>query len=158
MHNAPSVSFPVGRSRFQGWLIGLLVGLGALSVFAWSVQADSLGWRQWLAASLCVTTSIWNIWSWWRCPVGSISWDGVAWCWTVGERSVVVLPEMVLDLQFAILLRLPTTEETGVTWLWLDRATNSLRWMAVRRAIYSRARPNVDPLADAANSSSVRAA
>jgi hypothetical protein len=158
MHNAPSVSFPVGRSRFQGWLIGLLVGLGALTVFTWTVQADGLGWRQWLAASLCVTTSAWSARSWWRTPVGSVSWDGVVWRWTAGAQSVVMVPEVVLDLQFAILLRLPVTADTGVNWLWLDRASNSLRWIALRRAIYSLARRRDDPFAEPANSPSVGAA
>lgn len=155
MHNAPSVSFPVGRSRFQGQLIGWLVGLGVLTVFAWCAQAENLGWRHWFAASLCLTTATWSGWSWWRTPIGSVSWDGVVWRWTTGARSVVVVPEPALDLQVAILLRLPVTADTGVNWLWLERTSNSPRWMALRRAIYSRARPNDDPLADPANSSSM---
>ena len=158
MHNAPSVSFPVGRSRFQGRLIGVLVGFGALTELTWSVQANSLDWRQWLGAGMCVTILAWSGRTWWRTPSGSLSWEGVAWYWAAGARSLVVMPQVVLDLQVALLLRLPRTADTGVTWLWLDRSSNPSRWMALRRAIYSHARRSDDPLMRSANSSSVGAA
>ena len=60
---------------------------------------------------------------------------------------MVEKPEVVLDFQRTVLLRLCATEDASVTWVWLDRAFAPARWMALRRAIYDRARPSDDPLA-----------
>lgn len=152
MHNAPAVSFPVGRSHFQGAFVGSISACGALAVSAWSLQVDTLGWRQALAAGLWLTTSMIVGWSWWQTATSSLSWDGFAWHWTEGERSVVKLPELVLDLQFAVLLRLRGADDSDdVAWVWLDRVSNASRWMALRRAIFSAVKPVDDALAELAN-------
>lgn len=151
MHNAPSVSFPVGRSHFQGRLLASLVCLGLLTLASWSFQSKILGWRHGLAACSLVLISVWVAWSWWRTHIGSFSWDGVAWHLAVGTRSALVLPEIVLDLQSAVLLRLQVVDGKGVAWVWLDRVSSPVRWMALRRAVYGRTRLEGDPLADPAN-------
>lgn len=151
MHNAPAVSFPVGRSPLQGGLLVLLAGLGCFAVAIWSIGSDRLNWRHWTAAGSCVAISASVMWSWWHTSTGSISWDGVAWHWAVGARSVRVLPETVLDLQSALLLRLQMAEDRGVAWVWLDRASSPSRWMALRRAIYCLAKRADAPLADIAD-------
>ena len=84
MHSAPAVSFPVGRSRFQAWLTGALIACGVLAVSTWCLQADVLGWRQLLAAALCLMTSWLAGWHWWHTPNGKLAWDGAAWHWAVG--------------------------------------------------------------------------
>lgn len=153
MHNAPAVSFPVGRSHFQGVFLGLLVACGALAVSVWSWQVDALGWRQALAAAVWLATSMRVGWSWWQTAMGSLSWDGFAWHWAVDRRSVVILPELVLDFQSAVLLRLRGAEDRGtVAWVWLDRVSNAARWMALRRAIYSRVKLADDVLSGFASS------
>ena len=151
MHNAPTVSFPVGRSPLQGGVLVLLAGLGCLAVVIWCMGSDGLDWRHGTAAGACVAISASVVWSWWHTSIGSISWDGVAWHWAVGVRSVRVLPETVLDLQTALLLRLQMAEDRGVAWVWLDRASSPARWMALRRAIYCLARRAGAPLADIAD-------
>lgn len=151
MHNAPAVSFPVGRSPFQGGLLGLLIGLGFFAVVIWTFESENPDWRHCMAACSCVVISVWVGWSWWRTAIGSFSWDGVAWHWTVGTQSVRVLPETVLDLQSTLLLRLHVDENRGIAWVWLDRASGPSRWMALRRAIYCRARLGDEPLADIAD-------
>ncbi len=152
MHSAPAVSFPVGRSRFQGGLIGLLIACGVLTVTAWSLQADALGWRHGLAASVCLATSVWAAWHGWHTPKGSLAWDGAAWYWAVDAQSSVVAPEVVIDLQQLVLLRLRDPAGAFVTWVWLDEALNPLRWVALRRALYTRTRRPGDASVDALSS------
>lgn len=155
MHNAPAVSFPVGRSRFQGGLLGVLAGLGFLSVLVWGFVSDSLGWRHWTAVCSCVVIFAWVGWSWWRTDIGSLSWDGVVWHWEVAARSVAVLPEAVLDLQSALLLRLQVAGGGRVVWVWLDCASNPFRWLAMRRAIFGRIRRDEAPSMDSRDTSPV---
>ncbi|MDD2879860.1 MAG: hypothetical protein PHQ58_05440 [Rhodoferax sp.] len=158
MHNAPAVSFPVGRSHFQGAFVGLLMACGALAVSVWSLQADALGWRQALATGVWLATSMLVGWSWSQTTTGSLSWDGFVWHWAVDGRSVVILPELVLDFQSAVLLRLRGAEDrSAAAWVWLDRVSNAARWMALRRAIYSRVKLADDALSDLASSSEASA-
>lgn len=128
-----------------------MVVSGLLTVTAWNFQSEILGWRHWLATCSLVLVSVWVAWSWWRTDIGSFSWDGVAWHLAVGARSVMVLPEPVLDLQSTLLLRLQVAGGNGVSWVWLDRLSSPSRWMALRRAVYCRTRLGGDPLADPAN-------
>ena len=145
MHSAPAVSFPVGRSRFQGGLLGVLIVSGALTVVAWSLQADALGWRHGLAASVCLAVSALAVWhGGWRSPKGHLAWDGAAWYWAVDAQSVVVVPEVVVDFQRVVLVRLRDPAGGFVTWVWLDHALNPRRWAALRRAIYTRNRRRGD--------------
>ncbi len=153
MHSAPAVSFPVGRSRFEGWLTGGVIVCGFLVVSTWCLQADALGWRQWLAVVLWLVTSRLAGSNWWHSPKGSLSWDGAAWSLTVEAQSFVVVPEVVVDLQQLVLLRLRDPAGIRVTWVWLDRVSKPLRWVALRRAIYTRARPGVGDSVNAQNSS-----
>ena len=41
MHGAPSVSFPVGRSRFAGFALLAVWGAGAAGVAAWRLHVDA---------------------------------------------------------------------------------------------------------------------
>lgn len=140
MHSAPAVSFPVGRSRFQAYLIGALVACGVVTVATWCWQVDALGWRQWLAVTSCLMTSGLAGWQWWHTPKGSLTWDGAAWYRAVGAQSLVVVPEVVMDFQQLVLLRLCASEGARTSWVWLDRELNPSRWLALRRAIYTRSR------------------
>jgi hypothetical protein len=140
MHNAPAVSFPVGRSRFQGGLIATLASAGFFTVLVWAWQSDVLGWLQGVGLGLWVASFVWAAWQWWRTPEGSLSWDGMVWTWASFGSSVVVLPSVHLDLQRAMLLRL-RTEEGLTSWVWIERTRHPVRWMAIRRAIHARVRP-----------------
>lgn len=140
MHSAPAVSFPVGRSRFQSSLVGVLISCGVLTVTAWSLQADALGWRHWVAVSACLATSVLAVWREWHAPKGHLAWDGAVWSWVGDAQPVVVMPEVVIDFQHLVLLRLRDPAGTFVGWVWLDRALNPRRWVALRRAIYARTR------------------
>lgn len=146
MHSAPAVSFPVGRSRFQACLIGSLIACSVLTVSTWCWQTDVLGWRQVLAATFCLMTAGLAGWHWWRTPNGSLAWDGASWYWAEGAQSLLVVPDIVMDLQQVVLLVVRTPADARVNWLWLDRKLNPARWVALRRAIYTRTRGTADLL------------
>ena len=139
MHSAPSVSYPVGRSRFAAGLLSGCWLLGVAAVGLWSFQMRAAGWQ--LAASLGVLllTGLWAAWNWLRAPQGLLSWDGQSWSWSAGAQAEEGTPEVGLDLQRWLLLR--WSGAAASHWLWLQRARQPERWDDLRRAVYSRAKP-----------------
>lgn len=142
MHNAPSVTCPVGRSHLAGllMLIVWLAGLGIL--FLWLLPGPASGWRWAMGAMALVLAGAWAAASWWRMPAGELAWDGRAWTWSRmadGEGRI----EVALDLQRLLLLRWVGGD--GVRWIWLDRTLAPSHWGDVRRAVYSRADPDALP-------------
>jgi toxin CptA len=139
MHSAPSVSYPVGRSRFAA---GLLLGvwlLGTAAVALWSTLLRVPGW--WLVASvwLVLVAGLCAVWNWWWAPAGVLSWDGESWSWSAAGPGGTGGLKVGLDLQHWLLLRWTGTDTSR--WLWLERARHAERWEDLRRAVYSRARP-----------------
>ncbi|WP_367849003.1 hypothetical protein [Rhodoferax sp. WC2427] len=140
MHNAPPVSYPVGRSRFQAGLQGALWLLGAATVAGWSWQVDALGWRQGVAALTVLSAGLLAVVAWWTTPVAALRWDGQQWFWSGNSTSFTVHVSVHLDLQHHLLLRL--RPDTGrPLWCWAERASQPLYWRSLRRAVYSPARP-----------------
>lgn len=136
MHNAPSVSYPVGRSYFQACLLVFLVLAGLTVDLVWSSQA-LWGWRQGLVGvSLCLAV-VFALHEWQRTPQGTLSWDGVDWCFNEGQHAVIGDVTALLDLQFILLLRL-TPMKGPPLWLWAERGRQAPLWLALRRAVFSR--------------------
>jgi len=132
MHGAPSVSYPVGRSRFAlgalaaVWLCGLAMAL------LWTLQADAPGWRQALAFGAVGVGGLAAGRAWLRSPSGQLAWDGGGWCW----EQEVGHPEITLDLQSRMLLRW-RSDAGAVRWLMPQRNAAPAHWDALRRAVYS---------------------
>jgi toxin CptA len=140
MHSAPSVSYPVGRSLFAAalLLLGWLAGAGATVL--WAVQVQPTGWRLAAAALLLGAVGLLAAHSWWKAAAGTLAWDGDGWTWAAQGSGTV---SVSLDLQSWLLLR---WEGEGCgRWLWLERAAGAPRWADLRRAVYSRARPQALP-------------
>jgi toxin CptA len=146
MHNAPSVIYPVGRSRFAAAVLSILWLLGALATALGWLQAPAAAWRWGGAGALLAVLGLLAARSWWRQPSGLLAWDGEGWSWSVmgGQESGV--PEVCLDLQQRILVRWVGGGTTR--WLWLERAVRPAHWDDLRRAVYSRARSAVLPEAE----------
>ncbi len=141
MHNAPSVSYPVGRCAFQRWLyLGLIVLTSAVLV-GWALtQGVTVAW----CAATCA--ALLGLWLGWRAlrDVGTLTWDGQVWCLhdqhfdhedALGEVCVA------WDVQKALLLRWqPASDTLGVQarWLWMDSQAANNRWQDLRRALYQR--------------------
>ncbi len=137
MHHAPSVSYPVGRPLFPGLLALVLWMADAAVTWAWLRESEAPGWRQATAAILLVLIGGWSLLAWLRSPIGELHWDGAG--WTAPHEAGAGSLRVVLDLQQVMLVRwLPPQ---SAQWLWLERRRSPQRWLDVRRAVYSRARP-----------------
>ena len=138
MHSAPSVSYPVGRSRFAGGLLAAAWLLGAAAGLAWTLATPVPGWRQLLAACVLAACGCAALAGWLRSPAGTLAWDGGAWRWDQPAGGEAGRPELALDLQARMLLRwVPAQGRTR--WLWVERDAAMSHWDALRRAVYSRA-------------------
>ncbi|NML46903.1 hypothetical protein HHL11_24370 [Ramlibacter sp. G-1-2-2] len=139
MHAAPSVNYPVGRSRFAGALLAGAWLLGALALLAWTLQAQAPGWRQLAASLLLAACGAAALAAWWQSPAGFLAWDGAGWRWTAaGQPDEAGQPELTLDLQSHLLLRWTPAAAGRRRWLWAMRDAAPSHWNALRRAIYSR--------------------
>ena len=146
MRSAPSVSFPVGRCRFYGWVLVALAAVGALVLGAWSVYAASQ--RVWHGVWGAAAWAVWLFfaaWSWWRSPTGQLSWEAHAqtrggWMWcsaSCPEGAPLQRVELVADRQTRVLLRLHNADAL-TRWVWAERARNPERWHDLRRALVVR--------------------
>ena len=147
---APSVQYPLRRSRVLGALLLALLFTGAGVVAAWvgfgardAVLSAAVALGLWLLAAAGATHF------WWSQPRGVLQFDGQA--WTLGQTAksfsgplaLSVPPEVLLDLQAHLWVRIVPLGHSS-QWLWLERSSQPERWMDLRRAVYSRARSGVD--------------
>jgi toxin CptA len=143
MHNAPSVTYPVGRSRIQGWLTLCLWLLGLATVLGWCSHVDAPNWRQYLALACVLGAGAVALQGWRRMPVGTLRWDGQQWFWGAAGEPVGVTVVCRLDLQRHMLLQL-CPQLGRPMWCWAASAELPERWHGLRRAVYSPARPQAD--------------
>jgi len=138
VHNAPSVTYPVGRSRLFAALLAAIWALAALLVAWWCLTVAAIGWRQWLAllTLLVVAFAAWR--SLRAMGTGEIRWDGQVWLWHPrgAQEAVTVLPGVHLDLQRHLLFMLRLQHGPAV-WCWASRKAYLERWGDLRRAVYS---------------------
>ena len=147
---APSVQYPLRRSRVLGALLLALLFIGAGVVAAWvgfgardAVVSAAVALGLWLLAAAGAAHF------WWGQPRGVLQFDGQA--WTLGQTAksfsgplaLSVPPEVLLDLQAHLWVRVVPMGRAS-QWLWLARSSQPERWMDLRRAVYSRARSGVD--------------
>ena len=151
MRNAPSVSYPVGRSAFQAGVIVVLGLLGALALLLPLLWFPSVPGWVWVAGAL-----LWLFWSGWawlnwsRAPRGRLHWDARAlpatgtragvWRWLAEGVPAVELQtlEWVWDAQHVVLLR-PRGTGQRLPWLWLEGRCEPARWDDLRRALTAHA-------------------
>lgn len=131
--------------------MAVLLGVGAAGLCGWisrgaggapSAAAALAALGLWLVAALCALHLWWNQFS------GALRWDGQFWALETGQpgstpQPLSVAPEVLVDLQSRLWVYVRFSER-GHTWLWLDAASQPERWMDLRRAVYSRARPGAD--------------
>ena len=141
MHNAPSVSYPVGRCAFQRGLYAFFIVLTSAVLWAWAFD-------QGLTAAWClaVTAAALGAFFGWRAlgHVGTLTWDGQVWCLhdqPAGYEDALGEVRVALDVQKALLLHWQPASDTlhaKPQWLWLGWQKSDNRWQDVRRAVYQR--------------------
>jgi len=145
MHGAPSVTYPVGRSRGAARLLTVVWALGALCAGASCYFFDSVGWRHaLLLLSVLFAGAAAGI-GLRRDGAGFLHFDGRLWSLATAAsdasdpaRSVLAARAFVaLDLQSLLLLRLSEAGRPN-RWLWVERQAMPERWRDLRRAVYSR--------------------
>lgn len=148
MHNAPSVSFPVGRSRFYGALLAAAWALAALTGAVWWMQArtDALHLAAWFGVWALAGALAWRNWQ--RAPAGMLRWQDRQWRFMPAAAAHAGQPlagvQVVLDLQHVLLLRVEAADpdvkpaSPGSAWLWLARRDDPPHWYALRRAVHDR--------------------
>ena len=147
---APSVQYPLRRSRVLGALLLALLFTGAGVVAAWvSSGARDVVLSAAVALGLWLSAAAGAVHFWWSQPRGVLQFDGQA--WTLGQTAksfsgplaLSVPPEVLLDLQAHLWVRIVPIGHSS-QWLWLERSSQPERWMDLRRAVYSRARSGAD--------------
>ena len=141
MHNAPSVSYPVGRCAFQRWLF---IGFAVLASSVLSAWALSLGLS--IVWSIAVAAAALGVLLGWRAlgQAGMLTWDGQVWCLhdqTTGDEDALGVVYVALDVQTALLLRWqPASDALNAKsqWLWLGAQSTGDAWQNLRRAVYQR--------------------
>lgn len=135
MRSAPTVSYPVGRSRFQAGLLGLL-GLGGVALAAvWRDPFGAWGWRQVLFATLFGMAWLGALRAWLKAPAGVLSWDGQGWTWQGLQTEPCSAVRVHLDLQGVMLLG-AVLNNGRILWLWPQRSSDGIAWTAFRRAVF----------------------
>ena len=146
MHGAPSVSYPVGRSRIAVRLLLLLWICGACCAAAACLRLGKADWRAGpLVVSVLAAGAAARAGSPRRAPQWALNFDGLRWSipgapgWQAGDAKVA------LDGQSWLLVRL--ARHAG-RWVWLERRAMPQRWQDLRRAVYSRPVPAGQALTD----------
>jgi toxin CptA len=142
LHSAPSVVYPLGRSRFQAQLVMAVWLLGVLVTGVWWLLLPRLDWRLGLGVAAVAAAGLAALSGWKNSPSGQLRWDGQIWRWEshgyqAGEATHEVA--VLADFQQVMLLRVENQAHASL-WLWAERKAFPERWMDLRRAVYARPR------------------
>lgn len=156
LQTAPAVLYPVTRSRVFGALLVLVGLLGSAALVAWFAKGGHAAVpTRWVAAgALGLAGAGGAMHFWYRQFTGAIRWDGQIWALVESPAQDDALPlegspQVFLDLQSHLWVHVRTEGHRRIIWLWLEQRTQPERWLDLRRAVYSRAKPGVDPDASA---------
>ena len=133
------MTFPLGRSHLQVWVLSGFWAVAVLLVAAWVLGSQHAGWRQLagLVAVICVGLAACQGWK--NSPVGQLTWDGLVWRWEgPGYQAGMAEYKLLaaLDFQNVMLLRIENQAHARL-WLWAERRAFPARWLDLRRAVYS---------------------
>lgn len=140
-HHPPAVRYPVARLRGVLGCIAATVLGGLALLVAWAMQS---------AAPVALAGGVFCVWFitsalalhvWWRGPTGALAWDGQQWTLECSPSTAAMgQVHVVLDLQRFLLLQWNPLQGRAA-WMTLERSQHPAAWNDVRRAVYSRPRP-----------------
>jgi toxin CptA len=146
MHSAPSVTYPVGRSRGATRILIATWALGAACAGLSCYLFDSAGWRQLLLVLSVLLSGLAAGLGLRSDGAGVLNFDGLGWTLTgahPGRAVHAARAAVALDLQSLLLVRL-TQPGRASRWIWVEQRAMPERWRDLRRAVYSRA-PSASP-------------
>lgn len=149
MHSAPSVTYPVGRSRGATRILIATWALGACCAGLSCYLFDSAGWRQLLLVLSVLFSGIAAALGLRSDGAGVLHFDGLHWSLTGTDRGRAVhaaRASVALDLQSLLLVRL-TQPGRAARWIWIEQRAMPERWRDLRRAVYSRP-PSASPASE----------
>jgi hypothetical protein len=141
MFGPPSLTFKVGRSRWQAATGSLFLSLGLAGALGMALSPLHFSPRA-VASTFFLLSCIGlaAYWAWRSAPVGALHWDGSQWHWSDGVDHPVQGLAVTLDFQKWVLVRL-NLDSARPLWLWLERgAASPNTWMSLRRALVYAAR------------------
>lgn len=138
MHSAPAVNYPVGRSHFFAYFIGLTGLLGLVVGLMLCFQSPMVTVFQALYGLLFLSSFVFAMTVWRHSVTGHLQWDGQAWCWVEQEVALHVALTLHFDAQSLMIITL-RTDANRVIWIWPERTFDASRWIALRRAVHSSA-------------------
>lgn len=159
MRNAPSVSYPVGRSFLRALIHAATLGAVWLVCAAWAMLAQT-DERELVAVLLtCLLATVVLVWALLRPARGRVRWDGQDWFWLDATQTAAEdlrgLLGVRLDWQSGMLLEFTPLAESlqqlaedaapaprsllpgRSRWLWVEQGQAPLYWNALRRAAWA---------------------
>ena len=142
MHNAPSVSYPVGRCAFQRRLYLFLTCVTSSVLWAWALL-QPMGPVWWFAVWVACLGMVWGGHACLR-DQGVLTWDGDVWCLHQQPgRLTDALGRVTvsLDVQLALVLQwqpLSDGPESCKRWLWVGAENAPIFWQDLRCAVFAR--------------------
>ena len=146
MHSAPSVTYPVGRSRGATRILIGTWALGACCAGLSCYLFDSAGWRQLLLVLSVLFSGVAAALGLRSDGAGVLHFDGIYWTLSGTDKDRTVhaaRASVALDLQSLLLVRLSQPGRAG-RWIWIEQRAMPERWRDLRRAVYSRP-PSASP-------------
>ncbi len=137
MHRAPSINFPVTRSRWQLRFIALLSLLAMAALWAFVREQGALDARILTLATAIVASSAAAFVGWQKSAVGSLRWDGQHWYWSGFSASQACHLSLLVDFQSVLLVSLVADTRAVPLRLWLEMPPGNVSWKPLRRAIIS---------------------
>ena len=141
MHNAPSVTYPVGRCAFQRRVYAVLCVCSGAVLIAWAAM-QPMGWMWGLAIACWLVACVLGGRACW-CDLGQLTWTGQVWCLhgqTEATQDALGDVRVTIDVQGALLLQwvpLSNVEPRTTRWLWLGAENSPQLWQDVRRAVFA---------------------
>lgn len=137
MHSAPSVFYPVERSRSAACALVAVWLCAVLTHVLWWFAPDAAQGGPQVAALMALPMSALLALKGWRSlRPGHLAWDGNDWHWAEAGQSPGAGCRLhaCLDLQRVLLLRLRDAHGAA-RWIWLERSADPARWDDLRRAV-----------------------
>jgi len=142
--HAPGTRYAFERSRLLGWFVAIVLLFSGGGLGAWmALTAGNLRLQFVVSAVLWAGTAA-LAWHFWRClPRGFLQWDGLNWSLNANDASPITGAMTVhMDFQRVLLVHLKGLDGRTV-WLCLERVGQNESWAALRRAVYSRPKPEL---------------